>query len=456
MGAIASGLCPPKPTPEPAVKKEALQQGGAGRPGNDYQAPMKLIMNPSPADHPAEVPEKPDPYPVCGYLGSKLSYKTHSNKSKSKSNKDTKEGSGSIKDLGTISKFAIEDFTLYVTLGVGDFGKVILGRYLYNDQFYAIKVIKKKQITVRHTSLKQVMTERQILSNCESKFIVKMFASFQNENNFFFVLEYLSAGNLHHYIRKMKHFKTAQVRFCVAEILLGLQYLHEEIRVIHRDLKPENILIDEQGHLKVTDFAMAKIGVTQTHSFCGTKCYFAPEVIQKKGHDHMVDYWALGCITFEMFVGRPPFYHSNQKILFDTILNGGFNQDLIEDADALDFLTKLLQKDPKNRLGSKGIKEIFEHPFISQIDIQKLTLQELESPLKPHVVERKPETLITQMNQRRPSSSSDIVGFIHSSQQSALGSIASNDDSDKLSGVNKGSGQRLFTTSAVKLSKGNL
>lgn len=450
MGVIASGICPNRSGDNPSQQIEQSHRNLKAR-SNRLQMNGQLATNPSPIDIPAEIPEKPEVHPVAAYMVSKLSHKTYSHHSKS--GKDTKEGSGSIKDLGTISKFAIEDFTLYVTLGVGDFGKVILGRYLYNDQFYAIKVIKKKQITVRHTSLKQVLTERQILSNCESKFIVKMFASFQNENNFFFVLEYLSAGNLHHYIRKMKHFNTSQVRFCAAEILLGLQYLHEEIRVIHRDLKPENILIDDQGHLKVTDFAMAKIGVTQTHSFCGTKCYFAPEVIQSRGHDHMVDYWALGCLTFEMFVGRPPFYHSNQKILFETIIKGDFNAALIEDPIALDFVTKLLEKDPSKRLGSQGIKQIFDHPFISQIDIEKLRLQQAESPLKPHVVERKPESLINQMNQKRPSSNSDIVGFIHSSQQSALGSVTSNEDSDNLSAINKSSSQRLFTSSAAKLSK---
>ena len=80
-------------------------------------------------------------------------------------------------------------------LANGDFGKVYLARYLYNDHFYAIKVIKRKQIQVLHTSLKNVLTERHILSNCESKFIIKLFTSFQDSKHFYFVLEYVSAGN---------------------------------------------------------------------------------------------------------------------------------------------------------------------------------------------------------------------------------------------------------------------
>lgn len=149
------------------------------------------------------------------------------------------------------------------------------------------------------------------------------------------MLEYVSAGNLSNYLRKMKHFSIDIVKFCVCEILLGLQYLHEEIHVIHRDLKPENILLDKDGHLKLTDFALAKVGVKQAHSFCGTKCYFSPELILNKGYDHMVDYWTLGCLVYEMLVGRPPFYHSNHKVLYDMILTGTYKKDLIEDPQAL-------------------------------------------------------------------------------------------------------------------------
>lgn len=366
---------------------------------------MKKIANstPSPADAPAAPPEKL----FAGHPQvTVLSHKTFSNKS----NKETKEGSNSIRDLANQSKFAVEDFTFYNILGVGDFGRVFLARYLYNDQFYAIKVIKKRQINVRHTSFKQVLTERQILASCESKFIVKMFASFQNQNNFYFVLEYVSAGNLSNYLRKMKKFSLDQARFCVAEIILGLEYLHEELHVIHRDLKPENILIDKDGHIKLTDFALAKIGVTQTHSFCGTKCYFSPELITKAGYDNLVDYWTLGCLTYEMIVGRPPFYHSNNKILYDTILSGTYQKDHLEDPLARDFVESLLQREPSRRLGNQGIKEILAHPFLQCLDLDSMRRLEVPSPLKPHVIERKPEVLISQVNtmQKRTISSIDV------------------------------------------------
>ena len=351
-----------------------------------------------------------------------------------KSINDTKEGSGSVKDLGRESKFAIEDFTLYNILGVGDFGKVYLARYLYNDHFYAIKVIKRKQIQVLHTSLKNVLTERHILSNCESKFIIKLFTSFQDSKHFYFVLEYVSAGNLSNYLRKMKHFDLEQTRFLAAEIVLGLQYLHEVIHVIHRDLKPENILIDENGHLKLTDFALSKIGVAQAHSFCGTKCYFAPEIILNHGYDHMVDYWTLGCLTFEMLVGRPPYYHSNNKILYDMILKNDYKKELIEDEHAVDFISGLLEKDPSKRLGIKGIQQIISHPFLSNINFEKLSRHEIISPLKDHVVVRKPERMISkpQSSMKRAISNQEVNSLNFSTKNSARGSIKSNTSNSEL------------------------
>lgn len=422
MGQKISNLCrdrqPLKPSEKPPVVKTAYSPSPVDQPMPPLEKPINFNFN---SDTPSRAMSKRSNQHQP-QTNRPASNQTYSNKS----NKDTKEGSGSVKDIGRESKFAIEDFTLYNILGVGDFGKVYLARYLYNDQFYAIKVIKRKQIQVLHTSLKNVATERHILSNCESKFVIKLFTSFHDSKNHYFVLEFVSAGNLSNYLRKMKHFNLEQTRFLVAEIVLGLQYLHEVIRVIHRDLKPENILIDENGHIKLTDFALAKIGIAQAHSFCGTKCYFAPEIILNKGYDHMVDYWTLGCLTFEMLVGRPPYYNSNNKILYDMILKENYKNELIDDPAAADFITGLLEKQPSKRLGNKGIQQIMSHPFLSNIDFEKLSKHEITSPLKEYVVERKPETMINkpQSALKRAISNQEFMS-IHSGRSSLGGSIVS-------------------------------
>jgi len=81
--------------------------------------------------------------------------------------------------------------------------------------------------------------------------------------------------------------------FYAAEIVSALEYLHS-LQIVYRDLKPENLLINRDGHLKITDFGFAKKLRDRTWTLCGTPEYIAPEIIQSKGHNKAVDWWALG------------------------------------------------------------------------------------------------------------------------------------------------------------------
>lgn len=81
--------------------------------------------------------------------------------------------------------------------------------------------------------------------------------------------------------------------FYACEIVLALEYLHS-MSIVYRDLKPENLLIDRDGHMKITDFGFAKKLKDRTWTLCGTPEYLAPEIIQSKGHNRAVDWWALG------------------------------------------------------------------------------------------------------------------------------------------------------------------
>ncbi|CAI9598628.1 unnamed protein product [Staurois parvus] len=97
---------------------------------------------------------------------------------------------------------------------------------------------------------------------------------------------------------------------CSAEILCGLQHLHS-LQIVHRDLKPENILLDNAGHVKIADFGLSAMFVTEKNrvtSCAGTLCYMAPEVYYQWPYYYPADYFSFGIIVYEMALGEHPFY----------------------------------------------------------------------------------------------------------------------------------------------------
>ena len=133
--------------------------------------------------------------------------------------------------------------------------------------------------------------------------------AFQTEKKLYFVLEYCPGGELFSQLVKNHKLSEDHCRFYSAQIILALQYLHNK-DIIYRDLKPENVIIDQEGYIKLTDFGLSKMEIsenTKTYSICGTPEYLAPEILNKKGHGKSVDFWTLGCIIFELATGYPPF-----------------------------------------------------------------------------------------------------------------------------------------------------
>ena len=125
----------------------------------------------------------------------------------------------------------------------------------------------------------------------------------------YLTFEYVQGGEIFRLLRQENLFPNDVALFYVTEIVLALEYLHHQ-KIAYRDLKPENLLVAADGHLKITDFGFAKqIAIAdRTFTLCGTPEYLAPEIIMSTGHNHGVDWWALGILIFEMLAGYPPFY----------------------------------------------------------------------------------------------------------------------------------------------------
>ena len=174
----------------------------------------------------------------------------------------------------TTTSLSVDDFDLLKVIGKGSFGKVMQVRKRDNGKIYAMKVLKKEQLIARK-QVAHTKTERKVLEEIHSPFIVALRYAFQTENKLYMILDYFTGGELFFHLKAEGRFSEERARFYAAEIVLALDILHQHT-IAYRDLKPENVLLDTEGHVRLTDFGLSKEGITKTnltHTFCGTPEY---------------------------------------------------------------------------------------------------------------------------------------------------------------------------------------
>ncbi|KAM4866377.1 ribosomal protein S6 kinase alpha-2 isoform 2-T2 [Thomomys bottae] len=281
-------------------------------------------------------------------------------------------------------------FELLKVLGQGSYGKVFLVRKATGPdtgQLYAMKVLKKATLKVRDRVRSKM--ERDILAEVNHPFIVKLHYAFQTEGKLYLILDFLRGGDLFTRLSKEVMFTEEDVKFYLAELALALDHLHG-LGIIYRDLKPENILLDEDGHIKITDFGLSKEAIDhdkRAYSFCGTIEYMAPEVVNRRGHTQSADWWSFGVLMFEMLTGSLPFQGKDRKETMALILKAKLGMPQFLSAEAQSLLRALFKRNPCNRLGAglDGVEEIKRHPFFVTIDWNKLYRKEIKPPFKPAV-----------------------------------------------------------------------
>ncbi|XP_017908951.1 PREDICTED: ribosomal protein S6 kinase alpha-2 isoform X3 [Capra hircus] len=281
-------------------------------------------------------------------------------------------------------------FELLKVLGQGSYGKVFLVRKVKGSdagQLYAMKVLKKATLKVRDRVRSKM--ERDILAEVNHPFIVKLHYAFQTEGKLYLILDFLRGGDLFTRLSKEVMFTEEDVKFYLAELALALDHLHS-LGIIYRDLKPENILLDEEGHIKITDFGLSKEAIDhdkRAYSFCGTIEYMAPEVVNRRGHTQSADWWSFGVLMFEMLTGSLPFQGKDRKETMALILKAKLGMPQFLSVEAQSLLRALFKRNPCNRLGAglDGVEEIKRHPFFVTIDWNKLYRKEIKPPFKPAV-----------------------------------------------------------------------
>ncbi|XP_016467982.1 putative serine/threonine protein kinase IRE4 [Nicotiana tabacum] len=297
---------------------------------------------------------------------------------------------------------SIDDFEIIKPISRGAFGRVFLARKRSTGDLFAIKVLKKLDL-LRKNDIERILAERNILITVRNPFVVRFFYSFTSRDYLYLVMEYLNGGDLFSLLKKVGCLEEDVARTYVAELVLALEYLHS-LGIVHRDLKPDNILIAQDGHIKLTDFGLSKIGLMNStddlsgpdtkdvvlpdvpdhlldksqRSAVGTPDYLAPEILLGTEHGSAADWWSVGIILFELITGFPPFNAEHPEVIFDNILNKQIPWPFVPEEmslEAQDLIDRLLVHDPNLRLGAKGASEVKAHQFFRGVDWDNLALQ---------------------------------------------------------------------------------
>uniref|UniRef100_A0A673KPG9 Protein kinase C n=1 Tax=Sinocyclocheilus rhinocerous TaxID=307959 RepID=A0A673KPG9_9TELE len=291
------------------------------------------------------------------------------------------------------------DFDLIRVIGRGSYAKVLLVRLKKNEQIYAMKVVKK-ELVHDDEDIDWVQTEKHVFEQASTNpFLVGLHSCFQTESRLFLVIEYVNGGDLMFHMQKQRKLPEEHARFYAAEICIALNFLHEK-GIIYRDLKLDNVLLDQDGHIKITDYGMCKEGIRPgdtTSTFCGTPNYIAPEILRGEDYGFSVDWWALGVLMFEMMAGRSPFDiitdnpdMNTEEYLFQVILEKPIRIPRSLSVKAASVLKGFLNKDPKERLGCQvqtGFTDIKSHTFFRSIDWDQLEQKQVTPPFKPQITD---------------------------------------------------------------------
>lgn len=279
------------------------------------------------------------------------------------------------------------EFDFQRVIGRGSFGKVFLAYHFTEKKKYAIKVLNKRMI-VSQRGVQHIHSERNaLLQTFDHPFLISLKYSFQTDSRLYFVMEYISGGELFAYLQNEHYFDERRAKFYIAEAGCALGFLHSK-GIIYRDLKPENMLLDGDGHLVLTDFGLCKMGVVgqvRTNTYCGTPDYLAPEIILKQPYGKSVDWWCLGCVLFEMLHGLPPFYDFTPVTTYTAIVSRQPRSRRYISYFASSVISGLLQKLPERRLGSgqEDFAEIQQHPFFKEINWYQLERRQTKPPFVP-------------------------------------------------------------------------
>ncbi|KAG0909807.1 hypothetical protein G6F57_008509 [Rhizopus arrhizus] len=307
----------------------------------------------------------------------------------------------------------IGNYTLQQSLGKGSMGKVKLGVHSVTGEKIAVKIVPRADLQMFSSpsyttgkSAQQIAKEKAREENREVRTIreAHMMMLLKHPNivglkdlviqgpYFYILMDYVSGGQLLHYIVKRQRLSDRRTRLFSRQIASALDYLHRN-SIVHRDLKIENIMIDKSGRqIKIIDFGLSNLFCPERllTTYCGSLYFAAPELLKANPyHGPEIDIWSLGVVIFVMATGAVPFDDKSMPGLHEKIKKGHVNYPSHLSEDCKDLLSKIFITDPAKRI---IMTDIIHHPWMSKdaatIKNYMPNRKPLTLPLDPNVIER--------------------------------------------------------------------
>ena len=264
----------------------------------------------------------------------------------------------------------MNNYHIYEEIGRGKYSVVYKvrstqGRKKKTIEYVAVKSVEKSR---RKKVLNEVIcTQVRILHNVDHVNILKFHNWYETRNHLWLIFEYCPGGALYTLIEQDKKLPEATVREFAKDLIVGLLFLHSH-GILYGDLKPSNLLINEFGTVKFADFGFAHRiadlvleNQEEGKPKRGTPFYMAPELYQDNGvYSFYSDFWALGCVLYELAVGQPPFASESFQELLTQIVSQEVPTIPETSVEFNQLLSDLLEKDPSQRI---SWPELLSHPF---------------------------------------------------------------------------------------------
>lgn len=298
-------------------------------------------------------------------------------------------------------------FSDYKQIGSGTYSTIFSALHIKTNTQVALKISLKNN---DEEYMKILYQEISIHKSLNHPFICRYFSDIETDHLLIVIIELIEGTNLLDLVNKNRGLQMNEVQNIFSQLLIAVEYLHNECNISHRDLKLENVMIDNFGHIRLLDFGFSSPKFLMS-TICGSIPYCAPEVLECQEYTKEADIWSLGIILYCLISGHLPFYHQNITKLANLICMTEPIYPSIFDHLSRDLISRLLIKDPTQRI---TFDEIKGHAFISHASLFQIDYKQIFSPIKVDLdieTETETETDVQNSEEKKRTKNIQFVTF---------------------------------------------